>query len=91
MRKNDLASYVQDKLGMSKNAAVEAIDAVLGGIQQGLLQDGSVSLPKHGSYSIAERQARKGINPQTGQEISIPASKNVKFKAAKDLKEQFNP
>jgi len=90
MNKTDLACYVQEKLGIAKNAATDAIDAVFDGIQQGLLQDGTVAIAKHGSYSIVERKEREGHNPQTGEKMIIKASKNVKFKAAKDLKDQVN-
>ncbi|MEZ5934861.1 MAG: HU family DNA-binding protein, partial [Alphaproteobacteria bacterium] len=59
-------------------------------LQTSLSQGEKISLPGVGQFEIAERAARQGRNPQTGETISIPASKAVKFKAGKALKDAVN-
>ena len=63
------------------------MDCVLSSITETLGKGGSVSLLGFGTFKVAERKARKGRNPQTGEEIYIAASKVPKFVAAKALKE----
>jgi len=76
--------------GMTKKQATEAFDAIFGAITD-LLTDGErITLPGFGSFSVNERAARTGRNPATGATIQIAASKNVRFKAGKDLKEAVN-
>lgn len=60
-----------------------------GAILAGLKMDGEVKLAGFGKFTIAEREARQGRNPQTGEAIQIEASKNVRFKAASALKDEI--
>ena len=60
-----------------------------GAILAGLKMDGEVKLAGFGKFTVAEREARQGRNPQTGETIQIEASKNVKFKAASALKDEI--
>jgi DNA-binding protein HU-beta len=70
----------------SKAQAERSINAVINGITQGIKADGSVQLVGFGTFTVKTRSARKGRNPQTGEEIKIKASKTVGFKAGSDLK-----
>lgn len=76
--------------GLTKKQAGEAFDAVFDSITGYLKRGERVTLPGFGSFSVSERAARTGRNPATGQTIQIPASKNARFKAGKDLKEAVN-
>lgn len=60
-----------------------------GAILAGLKMDGEVKLAGFGKFTVAEREARQGRNPQTGEAIQIEASKNVRFKAASALKDEI--
>lgn len=60
-----------------------------GAILAGLKMDGEVKLAGFGKFTVAEREARQGRNPQTGESIQIEASKNVRFKAASALKDEI--
>lgn len=60
-----------------------------GAILAGLKMDGEVKLAGFGKFAVAEREARQGRNPQTGEAIQIEASKNVRFKAASALKDEI--
>ena len=71
----------------SKAAAERATNAVIDSLSKGLKKDGAVQLVGFGSFAVTKRKARKGRNPQTGAEIKIKASKGVKFRAGKALKE----
>ncbi len=86
MHKGDLVNEVSKVLKTKKDAQA-AVDCVLSSITKTLEKGGSVSLIGFGSFKVAERKARKGRNPQTGEEIYIAASKVPKFVAAKALKE----
>jgi len=76
--------------GLTKKQAGEAFDAVFESITNYLKSGDRVTLPGFGSFSVSARAARTGRNPATGQAITIPASKNARFKAGKDLKDAVN-
>jgi nucleoid DNA-binding protein len=86
MNKGDLVHEVSKVLQTKKDAQA-AVDGVLSSITQALGKGDAVSLVGFGTFKVAERKARKGRNPQTGEEIYIAASKVPKFVAAKALKE----
>ena len=86
MNKGDIINEVS-KLLKTKKDAQAAVDCVLSSITKALGEGDSVSLIGFGTFKVAERKARKGRNPQTGEEINIAASKAPKFVAAKALKE----
>ena len=88
MNKAKLVEEIQASLGSdtSKAAAERALEAVLAGIKKGVSSVESVQLIGFGTFSISNRAARVGVNPQTGAKIQIAASKSVKFKAGAGLK-----
>jgi len=88
--KADIVDTIADEVGITKKQAAEAFDACFSAIQSWLEQDERVQVPGFGSFSVSHRAARTGRNPATGATIQIPASKNAKFKAGKDLKEALN-
>lgn len=71
----------------SKAQAERSLNAVVDGIKEGIKKDGAVQLIGFGTFTVKKRAARKGRNPQTGEQIKIKASKVVGFKAGADLKE----
>ncbi|MDB2310818.1 MAG: HU family DNA-binding protein [Opitutae bacterium] len=88
MNKAELVAEVQKSLGAdtSKAAAERALEAVLEGIKKGIKTSQSVQLIGFGTFSVTNRAAREGINPQTREKIQIKASKSVKFKAGAGFK-----
>ena len=89
--KADIVDHIAGSVdGMTKKAAGEAFDAVVESISKALRKGDRVSVPGFGSFSVSKRAARKGRNPATGATITIKASKNVRFKAGKDLKDSLN-
>ncbi|HMS62770.1 MAG TPA: HU family DNA-binding protein [Solirubrobacteraceae bacterium] len=86
MTKNDLAKTVAGRTGMSQTAASEALGAVLESIEAELASGGEVAITGFGRFSVAERSARQGVNPATGERISIPATTAPKFTAGAKLK-----
>jgi len=86
MNKGDLVNEVS-KVLKSKKEAQAAVDEVLSSITRALEKGESVSLVGFGTFKVATRKARKGRNPQTGEEIYIAAGKVPKFVAGKALKE----
>ncbi|MGI9449525.1 MAG: HU family DNA-binding protein [Geminicoccaceae bacterium] len=86
----DLKTAIAARAGLSKTQTNQALSAFIEQLQTALSQGDKVSLPGVGQFEIAERAARQGRNPQTGELIKIPASKAVKFKAGKALKDAVN-
>ncbi|EIT84301.1 DNA-binding protein HU [Fictibacillus macauensis ZFHKF-1] len=87
MNKTDLIAKVADATELSKKDASQAVDAVMDSITDALKNGEKVQLIGFGTFEVRERAARKGRNPQTGEEIEIAASKVPAFKAGKELKE----
>jgi len=90
VNKNDLVAQVAEAAGLSKNDATKAVDAVFEGIADAMKKGDEVRLVGFGTFAIAERAASEGRNPRTGEKISIPASKQPKFKPGKNLKDALN-
>ena len=86
MNKGDLINEVSNVVKTKKDAQA-AVDCVFSSITKALEKGDTVSLIGFGTFKVAERKARKGRNPQTGEEIDIAASKAPKFAAGKALKE----
>ncbi|MBQ4507607.1 MAG: HU family DNA-binding protein [Paludibacteraceae bacterium] len=81
MNKSELVAAVAAKAEMSKAAAAVAVDAMLDAVIETVKKGENVQLIGFGTFSVAERAARKGVNPATKAVITIPARKAVKFKA----------
>ncbi len=88
MNKAELVSEVHRLLGneTSLAAAERAADSVLAAVKRGLKRDGEVHLVGFGTFTVAQRTARKGFNPHTRQPMKIPAMKLVRFKAGSGLR-----
>lgn len=91
MNRSDLIDTVAAGAGLSKADATKAVDALFEGITEALKRNEEVKLAGFGVFSVAERAAREGRNPSTGEPIQVPASRAVKFKAGKQLKDGINP
>lgn len=87
MNKQELVAAVAAEAGLSKAAAAKALDAAVGVISGALKKGESVQLIGFGTFSVAERAERNGVNPATGKAIKIAAKKVAKFKAGKALAE----
>lgn len=85
MNKAELINAIAAKAGLSKVDAKKALDATVKAITGALKAGDKVSLIGFGTFSVAKRSARKGINPKTKQPIKIPAKKVAKFKAGAEL------
>ena len=90
MNKSELIDAIAADAGISKNAAKLALDSFLGNVGNTLKTGGKISLVGFGSWSVTERAARDGRNPQTGATIKIAAKKVVKFKPGAELEGQVN-
>ncbi len=85
MNKADLIDAIAGSAELSKADAKKALDAFIEATSESLKSGDRVALVGFGSFSVSERSARTGRNPQTGKEIKIPAKKVVKFKAGSEL------
>ena len=85
MNKAELIDAIASSAGLTKADAKKALDAFIETTSDSLKKDDRVALVGFGTFSVAQRSARTGRNPQTGKEINIPAKKVVKFKTGADL------
>lgn len=90
VKKSELVAQMADMCDLSKKDTEAALNAFLEVIQQNVEEGKKISLVGFGSFSLKERSARKGRNPQTGEELDIPASKSVGFSAGKAFKDRVN-
>jgi DNA-binding protein HU-beta len=88
MNKSELIEAMAEAADISKAAAARALDGMVDAITEELKNpEGTVSLVGFGTFSVKDRKARTGRNPQTGQTITIAASRTPTFKAGKALKD----
>jgi len=90
MTKSELIDAIAEKAGLSKTDASKALSATLESVTDALRAGEKVALIGFGTFSVSQRAARTGKNPQTGEAIAIPASKAAKFKAGQKLKDAVN-
>ena len=90
MNKSELISAIAAKTGDTKKDAEATLNAFVETVSQSLVKGDKVQLVGFGSFVVRKRAARKGRNPQTKEEIKIPASKAPVFKAGKALKDLVN-
>jgi len=86
MTKEELIAGIAKETKISKASAEKAINAFTNSVTKALKKGDKLTLTGFGTFSVAKRRARKGRNPQTGNEIKIPAAKVAKFKVGKLLK-----
>jgi len=90
MNKQSLAAKVADQFEISKRQAGMIVDLIFGDIIKAVKNNKEVSVAGFGSFRLIQRKARMGVNPKTGERISIAAAKVPKFKPAKVFKEVVN-
>ncbi len=90
MNKGELVAALAAKTGSTKKSAEASLDALVEIATAELKKGGKVQLVGFGTLEVRKRAARKGRNPQTGEEIKIPASKAPAFKPGKALKDAVN-
>ena len=86
MNKNELALALGEKLSIKKSEAQKCWDGMIDILTEELHQTGKIVIPNLGIFAVVDRKARTGRNPKTGEVTLIPASKSIKFKSSKTLK-----
>lgn len=90
MNRTALSKEISKKIGVSQKEAVKYIDLITESITNAMEKGERVEIRGFGSFSVKEYDERDGVNPKTGQKITIAAKKLPAFKAGKDLKEKIN-
>ncbi len=90
MNKTTLTEEVVKATGLKKKDAEAAVNAVFAKIEEALKADEKVQIVGFGTFEVKERAERKGINPATREEITIPASRRLNFTVGKTLKASLN-
>jgi DNA-binding protein HU-beta len=86
LNKSELIEQVADRAELKRTEAEAALNALTDVVKETLRRGGDVAITGFGKFSVAERGARQGVNPQTGERIQIAASKAPKFSAGADFK-----
>jgi DNA-binding protein HU-beta len=86
LNKSELIEQVADRADIKRSEAEAALNALTEVVKETLQRGGDVAITGFGKFSVAERGARQGVNPQTGERIQIAASKAPKFSAGADFK-----
>ena len=89
MNKTEFINAVSEQSGLSKVDSKKAVEAFIQTISNEMKEGGKVALLGFGSFSTADKAARKGVNPKTKEVIDIPARKVVKFKAGAELTDKI--
>lgn len=90
MNKTELIAAVAERAELSKKDAEKAVKAFTDAVAEELVKGEKVQIVGFGTFEVAERPAREGRNPKTGEVMTIAASKTPKFKAGKALKDEVN-
>jgi DNA-binding protein HU-beta len=90
MNKGDLVEKIASATGISKTSATGAIDTLVDSVTSTLKKGGRVTLVGFGTFSVSQRKARNGRNPQTGSVIKIAARRVAKFTPGVELKKHVN-
>ena len=86
MTKQEFVDQVANESGIGKGEASKAVDATLKVIEETLTRGGEINFTGFGKFTVADRGARQGVNPQTGERIQIAASRVPRFSAGSALK-----
>ena len=90
MNKADLITSISEKSELSKKDSEAALNAIVASVEEALAKGDKVTLVGFGTFEVRKRAERKGRNPQSKEEITIPAATAPVFKAGKALKEAVN-
>ncbi|MDN5697718.1 MAG: HU family DNA-binding protein [Rubrobacter sp.] len=90
MNKGELVDKVAAETSSSKSEAQDHVDAILSVIEDELKSGGEVNITGFGKFAVQERDAREGVNPQTGERMQIKASRTPKFSAGNALKKSIS-
>ena len=90
MNKAELVNDVAERMSDSKMKAEEAVNAVLESLMQALKRGDEVRLPSFGVFVVSQTSERKARNPQTGEEVKVPAGRKARFKPGKALKDALD-
>lgn len=90
MSKTDLVNYVAEQTGLTKADAARALEAVIGGVTEGLKNEGKVTITGFATFAAKKKEASTGRNPRTGEAVQIPARVAVTVKAGSKLKDALN-
>jgi DNA-binding protein HU-beta len=90
MNKAEFVADVAERMGDSKQKGEEAVNAVFDALGAALKRGDEVRLPAFGVFDVKDTAARTARNPQTGEEVKVPAGKKARFKPGKALKDSLN-
>ena len=87
MERTDLIERLKTEMGYSEEEAARVVDAMLESMTESLSRGDKITLPGIGTMAVVDRASRKGVDPQTGAEMNLPAEREIKFSPGKRLKD----
>ncbi len=89
MTKADLVEIIFEKVGLSKKEAQDIIEIIFDTVKQAFVEGESIKIPGFGTFNVRKKAARRGRNPQTGEELVITPRRVLTFKASNQLKDSI--
>ncbi len=86
MTKADIANKITEKVGLPQKESQEIVEILLDTIKDALVEGESVKIPEFGTFNVSQKSARKGRNPQTGEDLTISPRRVISFMASNRLK-----
>ncbi|SHO53153.1 integration host factor subunit alpha [Desulfopila aestuarii] len=90
LTRKDLAEAISNQLGYPQSSCADIVDSFLDTMKQALLDGETIKLVHFGTFSVRDKQPRRGRNPRTGESITIKKRQTVSFRPSKKLREQIN-
>jgi len=90
LTRKDLAEAISNQLGYPQSSCADIVDSFLDAMKQALLEGETIKLVHFGTFSIRNKEPRRGRNPRTGESITIKKRQTVSFRPSKKLREQIN-
>lgn len=90
LTRKDLAEAISNQLGYPQSSCADIVDSFLDTMKQALLDGETIKLVHFGTFSVRDKQPRRGRNPRTGESITIKQRQTVSFRPSKKLREQIN-
>jgi len=89
MTKADIIKHITAKVGLSQKESQEVVETILDSIQNALAEGEMVKIPGFGTFNVMQKEARKGRNPQTGEDLTIAPRRAINFKVSNQLKAEI--
>lgn len=90
MKFSEFIKSVASSSGVSQNVTKQIVETTFNQIKDAIIDGDEIAIPRFGKFTSKIRASRSGVNPATGEKISIPETRSASFKPSKEFKEELN-